>query len=165
MPPTLPLDSASVPLQGEEQEALDTPVYTINPAAVARASMQPRRLGGADFDKEGPFRGHKYPHPLEAAASAGAAPAASQASEQQPQRHVTMLSSGFGVSDTAAARLTPDVVARIQEQHGVRVSVNRMQLDASRSFPMVCSNRSLVPVSCSVSASCIPSFDAAVAGL
>lgn len=127
--------------QAEEREALDRRVYTIDPAAATRALVQPRRLGGADFDKEGPFRGfksgHGVSHPLDRPASAGAA--ASQASERQhqQQQYALTLSSGFRVSEAAAAQLTPDAVARIQDRHGVRVSVDRMQLGASRSFPMV----------------------------
>ena len=138
--------------QAEEREALDRRVYTIDPAAATRAVVQPRRLGGADFDKEGPFRGfksgHGVQHPLDVPASAGAA--ASQATEhpQRPQQYALTLSSGFGIPEAAAARLTPSVVARIQDLHGVRVSVDRMQLGASRSFPMVSGMRSLVLLYC-----------------
>jgi hypothetical protein len=135
--------------QAEEREALDRRVYTIDPAAATRALVQPRRLGGADFDKEGPFRGFKSghpqtPHPPEEPASAGAAASLASEHPQRPQQYALTLSSGFGIPEAAAARLTPSVVARIQDLHGVRVSVDRMQLGASRSFPMVSGIRLLV---------------------
>jgi hypothetical protein len=130
-----------------ERAALDREIYTIDPAAVARAAVQPRRLGGADFDKEGPFRGFRYSHPLDVSAAAGAAASrVSQRQQHQQQRFALTLSSGYRISEAAAARLTPGVMASIQDRHRVRLSVDRMQLGASRSVPMVSWSTSLLTV-------------------
>jgi hypothetical protein len=118
---------------------MHAPIYTINPAGVARTSVEPRRLGAAEFDKEGPSR--EAGSTLERALQAGST---SSQRWDQPRGYVTTLSSGFGVSEAAAARLTPDVVDGIQARHGVQLAIDRMQLGGSRSFPMVgCSTCSL----------------------
>jgi hypothetical protein len=124
-----------------ERAALDREIYSINPAAMTRATLQPRRLGGADFDKEGPFRGFKSPHPLldRPLAEQLAARTAAAASEaaQRPRQWGLTLTSGYRISEAAAARLTPGVLSRIQRQHDVRLSLERLQLMAGSSYPMV----------------------------
>lgn len=120
---------ADCALQAEEGHTeLDSPVYTINPVS-RTAVVEPRRLrAGVDFQKAGPFRGQPHEHPFRDSR-------AERLPQQLPweaEASSTSVSSGFGVSEAGAARLTPEARAALQLKHGVDVSVDRMQLGGSR---------------------------------
>lgn len=141
----------SLSVQAEErQDALDAPVYTINPASAVRA-VDPRRMGGVDFDKAGPFGGQRASHPFhgkvrDAKSRQGGGRQGAQHGDAREDAaggwesgaYSTTLSSGFGISEAGAARLMPEVLADLRARHRVDVRIDRMQLGASRSFPMVC---------------------------